>query len=98
MCKGKSTAVNMTKERMVILVKLCIALSRHASVTHHDIYAVRNVNLHFPSGKGALINAQTAVEAVGNTCRVRTAHLAFSCQSIQNFVLRMGAEALFEIN
>ena len=83
---------------MIVLVKLCIALSRHASVTHHDIYAVRNVNLHLSSGKGALINAQTAVEAVGNTCRVRTAHLAFSCQSIQNFVLRMGAQALLKIN
>ena len=34
MCKGKSTAVNMTKERMIILVELCIALSvQHAHCT-----------------------------------------------------------------
>ena len=98
MRESKAAAVNFAEKRMIILVELRVALCGHTGMTHDRVHTVWNVNLHFSSGKGALINAQTAVEAVGNTCRVRTAHLAFSCQSIQNFVLRMGAEALFEIN
>ena len=98
MSEGKAVSVNVTKERMVILIKLCIALCGHTSMTHDDVHTVRNVNLHFPSGKGALINAQTVIKVVGNAGRVCAAHLAFSCQSIQNFVLRMGAEALLKIN
>ncbi|MCQ5048650.1 hypothetical protein, partial [Agathobaculum butyriciproducens] len=65
MSESKAAAVNFAEKRMIILVELRIALSRHASVTHHDIYTVRNMDFHLPSGKGALINAQTAVEAVG---------------------------------
>ena len=96
--EGKATAVNMTKERVVILVELCIALCGHTGMTHHDVYAVRNVNLHFPSGKGALINPQTVVKVIGDACRVCAAHLTFSCESVQDFVLRMGAQALLKIN
>ena len=83
---------------MIVLVKLRVALCGHTGMTHDHVYTVRNVNLHFPSGKGALINAQTAVEAVGNTCRVRTAHLAFTRQRVQNFVLRVGAQALLKVD
>ena len=88
----------MTKERVVILVKLRVALSRHASVTHYDVYAVRNVNLHFPSGKGTLINPQTVVEIVGDARRVRAAHLTLSGERVQDFVLRVGAQALLKID
>ena len=63
---------------MVILVKLRITLSRHASVPHHDVYAVRNVNLHLPSGKGTLVDAQTVIEVIGDTGCIRTAHLTFT--------------------
>ena len=34
--ESKATAVNMTKERVVILVKLCITLSRHAKMCIRD--------------------------------------------------------------
>ena len=98
MRKRKVAAVNMTKKRMIILVKLRIALSRHASVTHHDIYAVRNVNLHFSSGKGALVNPKTVIEVVRNAGRICTAHLTFASQRIQNFVFRMGAQALLKVD
>ena len=67
-------------------------------MTHDDVHAVRNMDFHLSSGKGTLINPQTVVKVVGNACRVRTAHLAFSCQSIQNFVLRMGAQALLKVD
>ena len=78
MRERKATAVNLTKERMVILVKLRITLSRHASVTHHDIYAVRNMDLHFPSGKWTLVDAQTVIEVISDTGCIRTAHLTFT--------------------
>ena len=83
---------------MIILVKLRIPLCSHASVTHHDVYAVRNVDFHLPSGKGTLVDAQAVIKVVGDAGRVRTANLTLSCESVQDFVLRMGAEALFEIN
>ena len=83
---------------MVILVKLCIALCGHTGMTHDDIHAVWNMDFHLPSGKGTLVDPKAVVKVIGDACRVGAAHLAFSCQSIQKFVLRMGAQALFEIN
>ena len=90
-CESKAVSVNVTKERMVILVKLRVALSRHASVTHHDVYAVRNVNLHFPSRQRTFEDPQTVIEVVGDTGCIRTAHLAFTSQRVQDFVLRVSA-------
>ena len=98
MREGKAVSVNVTKERMVILVKLCIALCGHTSVPHDHVHTFRNVNLHFPSGKGALINAQAVVKVIGDAGRIRAANLTLSCESVQDFVLRMGAEALLKIN
>ena len=51
MCEGEAVSVNMTKERMIVLVKLRIALCRHTGMSHDDVYAVRNVNLHFRAGR-----------------------------------------------
>ena len=98
MRESKTAAVNMTKEWMVILVKLRITLCSHTSVTHHDIYTVRNMDFHLTSGKGTLINPQTVVKVVGNAGRIRAANLTLSCESVQDFVLRMGAESLLKIN
>ena len=98
MREREAASINMTKEWVVILVKLRVALSRHASVTHHDIYTVRNMDFHLPSGEGTLINPQTVIEVVGDTCRVCAARLAFSGERVQDFVLCVGAQALFEIN
>ena len=98
MSESKAVSVNVTKKRVVILVELCIALCGHASVSHHDIYAVRNMNLHFSSGKRALIDAQAVVEIVRDTGRIRAAHLTFASQRIQNFVFRMGTQALLKID
>ena len=98
MRKRKAVSVNVTKERVIILVKLRITLCGHAGMTHDHVHVVRNVNLHFPSGKGTLVNPQAVVEVVGDTGRIRTAHLAFSRKSIQNFVLRMGAQALLKVD
>ena len=78
MSESKAVSVNVTKERMVILIKLRVALSRHASVTHHDIYTVRNMDFHLTSGKGTLINPQTVVKVVGNAGRVRAANLTLT--------------------
>ena len=83
---------------MIILVKLRVALRGHASVPHHDIYAVRNVNFHLPSGKRTLINSQTVVEIVGDARRIRAAHLTLSGERVQDFVLRVGAEALLKVH
>ena len=83
---------------MVILVKLCIALSRHASVTHDHVHTVRNVNLHLSSRKWTLVDPKAVVEILRDTSRVRAAHLALTRQSIQDFVLRMGAEALLKVD
>ena len=83
---------------MIILVELCIALSRHASVSHDYIHAVRNVNLHLSSGKGTLVDAQTVIEVIGDTGRVCAAHLAFSGERVQDFVLRVSAQTLLKID
>lgn len=91
MRERKATAVNLTKERMVILVKLRITLSRHASVTHHDIYTVRNVNLHLSSRQRTFVDAQAVVKVIRNAGCVRATHLALSCEGIQDFVLCVGA-------
>ena len=68
----------MTKERMIVLVKLRIALCSHTSVSHYHIHAMRNMNFHFPSGKGALVNPQAVVEVIGDAGRVRATDLAFT--------------------
>ena len=98
MCEGEAVSVNFAEKRVVILVKLRITLCGHASVTHHDVYAVRNVNLHFPSGKGALVDPKAVVKVIGDACRVGAAHLAFTRQRVQNFVLRVGAQALLKVD
>ena len=98
MRESKTAAVNLTKKRMVILVKLRVALSRHASVTHYDVYAVRNVDFHLPSGNRTLVDTQAVVEIVRDTGRIRAAHLTFASQRIQNFVLRVGAQALLKVD
>ena len=98
MRESKTAAVNLTKKRMVILVKLRVALSRHASVTHYDVYAVRNVDFHLPSGNRTLVDTQAVVAIVRDTGRVRAAYLTFSCEGIQDFVLRMGTQALLKVD
>ena len=98
MCEGKAAAVNMTKEWMVILVKLRVTLCRHASVPHNYVHAMRNADFHLPSRQRTFVDAQTVVKVIRNAGCVRTAHLAFSCQSIQNFVLRVSAQTLLKID
>ncbi len=80
--ESKAVAINVTKERVIILVKLRVALRGHASVPHHDIYAVRNVNLHLSSGNRTLVDVQTVVEIVGDARRIRAAHLTLSLASV----------------
>ena len=83
MRKGKSIAIDMTRERMIILVKLRIALCGHASMPHHDIYTVRNMDFHLPSGQGTFVDAQTVVKVVRNAGRIRSAYLTLSCESVK---------------
>lgn len=98
MHESKAVAVNVTKERVIILVKLRIALCCHAGMPHDHVYTVRNVNLHLSSGNRALVNPQTVVEVVRNTSRVCAAHLTLSCESVQNFVLRMRTKTLLKVD
>ena len=91
MRESKAAAVNMTKEGMIILVKLRIALRGHTGVSHDNIHAMRNMNLHLPSGNRTLVNPQTVVEIVGDARRVRAAHLTLSGERVQDFGLRVGA-------
>ena len=96
--ESKAVSVNVTKKRVVILVKLRVTLSRHAGVPHDDMDAVRDVDFHLPSGNRTLVDTQAVVEIVRNTGRIRAAHLTFASQRIQYFVLCVSAQALFEIN
>ena len=72
MRKRKAVSINVTKERVIVLVKLCITLSRHTGMTHDDVHSVGNMNLHFSSGKGTLIDAQTVIDIVGDAGCIRT--------------------------
>ena len=83
---------------MIILVKLRIALRGHASVPHHDIYAVRNMNLHLTSGNRALINPQAVIKVVGNAGCIRAAHLTLTRQRVHDFVLCVSAQALRKVD
>ena len=98
MRERKAVSVNFAEKRVVILVKLRVALCGHTSVSHDYIHAVRNVNLHFPSGKGTLVDPKTVVKVIGNAGRIRAANLTFASQCIQNFVFRMGTQALLKID
>ena len=98
MRERKAVSVNVTKERMVILVKLRVALCSHTSVPHDNVHVMRNVNFHLPSGKRTLINPQPVVKIVGNTGRVRTTDLAFARQRVQDFVLGVSAQALLKVD
>ena len=88
----------MTKKRMIVLVKLRITLCSHTCVSHDHVYTVWNVNLHFSSGNRTLVDTQAVVEIVRDTGRIRAAHLTFASQRIQNFVFRMGTQALLKID
>ena len=68
----------MTKKRVVVLVKLRIALCGHTGMTHDHIHTVRNVNLHFSSGKWTLVDPKAVVKVVRDTGCIRTAHLTFT--------------------
>ena len=98
MREREAVSINMPKERVIVLVKLRVALCSHASVAHDGIHAVRNVNLHLPSGNRALVNSQAVIKVVCNTCCVRSAHLTFSGEHVQDFVFCVSAETLFEVN
>ena len=98
MRKRKAVSINVTKERVIVLVKLCITLSRHTGMTHDDVHSVGNMNLHLSSAKGTLIEAQTVIEIVGDARCVRAAHLTLSCEGIQNFVLCVSAEAPLKVD
>ena len=98
MCKCKSTAVNMTKERMIILVKLCITLCGHTGVSHDSVHAVRNMDFHLPSGNRTFVDTQAVVEVIGDAGCIRAAHLTLTSQRIQDFVFRMGVEHTFEVD
>ena len=75
-----------------------IALCGHASMPHHDIYTVRNMDFHLPSGQGTFVDAQTVVKVVRNAGRIRSAYLTLSCESVQNFVLRMRTKTLLKVD
>ena len=98
MSESKAVSVNVTKKRVVILVKLRVTLSRHAGVHHDDMDAVRDVDFHLPSGNRTLVDTQAVVEIVRDTGRIRAAHLTFASQRIQNLVLRVGAQILFKVD
>ena len=83
---------------MIVLVKLRVTLCRHTGMTHDDVHSVGNMNLHLSSGKGTLIDAQTVIEIVGDARCVRAAHLTLSGERVQDFVLRVGAQALLKID
>ena len=83
---------------MVILVKLRITLCGHTRMSHDHVYTVRNMNLHLSSRQRTFVDPQTVIEVVGNSGRIRAAHLAFTSQGIQDFILCVSAEAFFEIN
>ena len=98
MRERKAVSVNFTEKRMIVLVKLRIALCGHTGVPHHRVHTVWNVNLHFSSGNRTLVDTQAVVEIVRDTGRIRAAHLTFASQRIQNFVFRMGTQALLKID
>lgn len=77
-CEGKAAAVNMTKERMIVLIELSIALGRHSRVTHDYVDVMRKVDLHFPSGQRALINPHTTVEIIRNAGCIRATNLTLT--------------------
>ena len=97
-CEGKAAAVNVTKERVVVLIELSITLGRHSRVTHDYVDVMWQVNFHLSSGQRALINTHAAIEVVRNTSRVCAAHLAFSGERVQDFVLRVSAQTLLKID
>ena len=78
MRESKAVAVNVTKERVIILVKLRIALCCHVGMPHDHVYTVRNVDFHFSSRNRALINPQSIVEVVGDTGRIRATNLTLT--------------------
>ena len=98
MRESKAASINMTKERVVVLVKMRVALCSHTRVSHNHVYAVRNVDFHLPSGNWALVNSQAVIEIVGDAGCVRAAHLTFARQRVQDFVLGVGAQALFKVD
>ena len=98
MRERKAVSVNFTEKRMIVLVKLRIALCGHTGVPHHRVHTVWNVNLHFSSGKRTLVDTQAVVEIVRDARRVRAAHLTLSGERVQDFVLRVGAQALLKID
>ena len=96
--ESKAVSVNVTKKRVVILVKLRVTLSRHAGVPHDDMDAVRDVDFHLPSGNRTLVDAHTTIEVVRDAGCIGAAHLALSCKSIENSILHMGAQALLKVD
>ena len=78
MSESKAVSVNATKERMVILIKLRIALCSHTGMTHDHVHTVRNVDLHFPSGKWTLVDPKAVVKIIGDAGRIRAANLTLS--------------------
>jgi hypothetical protein len=53
---------------------------------------------HLPSGQGALVDPKAVVKVIGDAGRIRAANLTLSCERVQDFVLRVGAEALLKVD
>ena len=56
------------------------------------------MDFHLPSGQGTFVDAQTVVKVVRNAGRIRSAYLTLSCESVQNFVLRMRTKTLLKVD
>lgn len=63
--------------RVIVTIQLCSTLRCHASMSHHDVYAIGNTKMHSPGGNRTFIYVNIVSEIVGDTGCVCTANLTF---------------------
>ena len=72
--KGKGQAVNLTTERMVVVVPFGTSLSRITSMAHHSPGFHRNAELHKAPSPRTLVDLELSPNVVGNAGSVRAAN------------------------
>ena len=98
MSESKAVSVNVTKERVVVLVKLRIALCGHTGMAHNDPAVCWNTEPHPVRRYGTFVDAQMPVRAVRDASSVCAALFTFRRQYGEDAALLLGTELVSAVD
>ena len=98
MGKGEGFSFGLTRKRVIILVAFFTALRGHTGMAHHDVYAMRDMQVHFVRCKRSLVDSHASSNVVGDAGSVCAADLALPGKRVQDAVFLPGGKPLVVVD